>query len=240
MSFAPLPTLPDFTKLTRTPQPESDWIEYKESKNAIFPQKLRETTCAFLNTHGGYIIVGINDERKIVGIPLKDVDTCLRRVDDIYHERSVLHEDGTPLPIGVLKAKAMELPSGLFLILYTIKPEEGKSYVLNDSSKFYRLAASNYRHTLENQFFTASDLQFIIDKRVKMQRANMTKIQQDYQTLLTLTKEQNVSLAKLTKETQMLQSALHQAILNHKKMVEEDEEYQPPTFFQRLTRLFSC
>jgi predicted HTH transcriptional regulator len=235
-----LPALPDFTKLSSTPLPECDWLEYKESKNAIFPQKLRETACAFLNTRGGYIVVGINDERNIVGIPLNDVDTCLRRVDDIYHEKSVLNEDGTPLPVGVLKAKAIELSSAKYLILYTITPEEGKTYILNDSSKFYRLAASNYRHTLENQFFTAADLQFIIDKRIKSQRANMTKIQQDYHTLLTLSKEQNIALGKLTRETQMLQSALHQAILNHKKMVEEDEEYQPLTFFQRLTRLFSC
>lgn len=235
-----LPSLPDFTQLTRTPLPECDWLEYKESKNAIFPQKLRETVCAFLNTRGGYIVVGINDERKIVGIPLKDVDTCLRRVDDIYHEKSILHEDGTPLPVGVLAAKATKQPSGMYLILYTIKPEEGKSYVLNDRSKFYRLAASNYRHTQENQFFTAGDLQFIIDKRMKMQRAATTKIQQDYQALLTLSKEQNAALGKLTKETQMLQNALHQAILNHKKMVEEDEEYTPPTFVQRLFTLFSC
>lgn len=41
--------------------------EFKESKSTL-PKGLFETVCAFLNTKGGYIFLGVNDNREIVGI----------------------------------------------------------------------------------------------------------------------------------------------------------------------------
>ena len=41
--------------------------EFKESKSAL-PKGLFETVCAFLNTKGGYIFLGVNDNREIVGV----------------------------------------------------------------------------------------------------------------------------------------------------------------------------
>ena len=41
--------------------------EFKEAK-AKLPKNLFETVCAFLNRFGGNIILGVNDNREIVGI----------------------------------------------------------------------------------------------------------------------------------------------------------------------------
>lgn len=41
--------------------------ELKEATYGL-PKNIFETVCAFLNTTGGYIILGVNDEKEIVGI----------------------------------------------------------------------------------------------------------------------------------------------------------------------------
>ena len=41
--------------------------ELKEAKNGL-PKNIFETVCSFLNTTGGYIILGVNDKREIIGI----------------------------------------------------------------------------------------------------------------------------------------------------------------------------
>lgn len=45
--------------------------EFKEARGGL-PKNLFETVCAFLNTAGGYIILGVNDNREIVGINRED------------------------------------------------------------------------------------------------------------------------------------------------------------------------
>ena len=44
-------------------------IEFKESYNKL-PKSLFETICAFLNTNGGIILLGVNDNGKITGVNL--------------------------------------------------------------------------------------------------------------------------------------------------------------------------
>ncbi len=41
--------------------------EFKEDKNKL-PKNLFETICAFLNRFGGNIILGVNDNKEIVGV----------------------------------------------------------------------------------------------------------------------------------------------------------------------------
>ena len=45
-------------------QEESQDIEYKES----WKDEYLKWICGFANAHGGKIFIGINDERKVVGI----------------------------------------------------------------------------------------------------------------------------------------------------------------------------
>lgn len=45
---------------------ESSTIEFK--RKVTIPEKIAKEVCAFANTKGGYLIIGIDDDRKIVGI----------------------------------------------------------------------------------------------------------------------------------------------------------------------------
>ena len=41
--------------------------ELKEASNGL-PKNIFQTVCSFLNTTGGYIILGVNDKKEIIGI----------------------------------------------------------------------------------------------------------------------------------------------------------------------------
>lgn len=41
--------------------------ELKEANNGL-PKNIFETVCAFLNTTGGFLILGVNDKKEIIGI----------------------------------------------------------------------------------------------------------------------------------------------------------------------------
>lgn len=41
--------------------------EFKEAKEKL-PKNLFETICAFLNRFGGNIILGVNDDKQIIGV----------------------------------------------------------------------------------------------------------------------------------------------------------------------------
>ena len=68
-----LPPIPShYTFGATVPLYESNQIEFKVS--TISFDKLKKTVCAFLNTIGGYIFIGINDSRQICGIEPKIAD----------------------------------------------------------------------------------------------------------------------------------------------------------------------
>lgn len=46
--------------------------EFKLANNGL-PKNLFETVCAFLNREGGYIFLGVDDDKKIVGIPKEKI-----------------------------------------------------------------------------------------------------------------------------------------------------------------------
>ena len=52
--------------------------EFKEAKNKL-PKNLFETVCAFLNRFGGNIILGVNDNKEVVGV---DEDAVIKMKKD--------------------------------------------------------------------------------------------------------------------------------------------------------------
>lgn len=52
---------------------ENVTTEFKTASNAL-PHNLFDTVCSFLNTIGGYIILGVNDKKQIIGVEKEYVD----------------------------------------------------------------------------------------------------------------------------------------------------------------------
>ena len=49
-------------------------VEFKKAQGGL-PLSIYETVCSFLNTKGGEIILGVDDDRNIVGIGSDNVET---------------------------------------------------------------------------------------------------------------------------------------------------------------------
>ena len=61
-------------------QGESDTVAFKKSTALV--QQIVETVCAFANTHGGYVLVGVQDDGKVVGQQISD-DTIKHVANEI-------------------------------------------------------------------------------------------------------------------------------------------------------------
>lgn len=52
-------------------------VEFKESKNAL-TKDIYDTVCSFNNRNGGHILLGINDNKEIVGVNPEKADKILK------------------------------------------------------------------------------------------------------------------------------------------------------------------
>lgn len=65
-------------------EPESSFLELKREmpKN----DQIVKTIIGFCNRYGGKIIIGVNDDRTIVGVPDKDVEALMESLDRMIYE----------------------------------------------------------------------------------------------------------------------------------------------------------
>lgn len=87
-----LPSLPPFALGALYPLLEGQQIEFKQSlQHPASVLKMVDTICAFLNSAGGYFIVGVRDDGAVCGVPRSVVDDLLLSVDRLFHERLIIN-----------------------------------------------------------------------------------------------------------------------------------------------------
>lgn len=109
---------------------ESFFFEFKN--DAVAPKKLIEEISAFSNTYGGYIIIGVNDDKTISG--------CKNWTEERIH--TTIHDSITPIPTFDIK-KLSGSDSNVILIL---KVEKGliPPYITNNGKIYHRLSSGSY------------------------------------------------------------------------------------------------
>ena len=147
---------PELSGLTIFPKPESNTMEFKIAFNFTkeFMAKIYATLCGFLNGAGGYMVFGIEDtQRTIYGLncPTKEIDAFIVRLDHVYHDKTIVEENGNSITIGTITTRVLEVYSNdpntpsKKLVLITAIPVAGTRYKCKDGTMWFRLSASNYR-----------------------------------------------------------------------------------------------
>lgn len=108
---------------------ESHFFEFKA--NEVQNKKLVEEVAAFSNTYGGYIFLGVSDDKKIVGCP----DWTEERI------HTLIHDSISPTPI--FDVKKLNFKKSYILI---IKVEQGYQvpYITNTGKIMERVASGSY------------------------------------------------------------------------------------------------
>lgn len=164
----------DFPKLdncTAFPLPEGTCLEFKLSFNSSMAEKIIATLCGILNSGGGYLVIGVEDDtRRIVGIKTdKSMDNFLLMIDSIYHHHHIKKLDGSPVPLNTIKTGIVQAAGGKELLVVTITAQEGEKYTIKDGTIWYRLAASNYKQTTIPTIYTEKEMDVIINKKLAEQ-----------------------------------------------------------------------
>ena len=214
-----LPPVPSrYTYGTTVPLYESNQIEFKE--NSISFEKLKKTVCAFLNSIGGYIFIGISDDRRIVGISDRLADRYSLFVDLLISGRSIVRLGGGDLTIKEVSTQIIEVTGGpepLVLLLISVKPLSTESdYMWATGERYFRLNASNYCRRDE-----AIEL-VQLKERVSLLKSDCGKLSSQLTTMMHELRKSMVSEAKATAEKNVLIDLLYERILTDKRKAEKE------------------
>jgi len=197
---------PDLTNCSTFPIPEGTHLEFKRSFNSCPHDKIIATICALLNSGGGYLVVGVEDQtRAIVGFTAdKIMDFFQLAVDNIYHIGLIKNLNGLPLSVDTVKTAIVPAADNKEVYVITATPEADAKYSLKDGSMWYRLAASNYKQTAIQNVYTEQEVKNIVAHRLADQK---TSHQSEYEKLKSKFKaleaefETFVAAAKQTENT---------------------------------------
>lgn len=219
----------DFPKLdncTTFPLPEGTNLEFKLSFNSSMSEKIIATICGILNSGGGYLVIGVEDEtRRIVGIKTdKTMDCFLLMLDSIYHHHHLKKLDGTPVPLGTIKSSTVQGANDKELLVVTIKAEPDEKYTVKDGSIWYRLAASNFKQTTLPAIYSEKELDVIVNKKLASQ-ANILHQQFDIEKKQINQKYQS-ERDKLTTKFRELENDFERVIRAAKKSEQNFTEFR--------------
>lgn len=119
----------DIEKLLSVDDDETFFFEFKSDEES--PAKLIKEVSAFSNTYGGYILLGVNDDKTIGG--------CTKWTEQRIH--ATIHDSITPVPdfdVKMLKSKDKTV--------LVIKIEEGNlpPYITNKGQIFERISSGSF------------------------------------------------------------------------------------------------
>lgn len=202
------------------PDYESSELEFKT--NLVPGDKIIITICAFLNSNGGNIIFGVDDEtRNIKGIDKtsKHIDSFLLNLDTIYHSRKIITDTGNAINHTNIRTKLIRQKDNKPVIIVAITPDIDTKYQTSDGSIFYRVNASNYRINA-SRMYTEYELQTKISHTksiiLKECRNLITYLQKQ------VNKQQN-EIIKHNSDNIHLQNMLFTRILDDKKQIDEQK-----------------
>ncbi len=144
-------------------------------------EKIYATLCGILNSGGGYLVIGVEDETRFIrGIKTdKSMDHFLITLDNIYHHGHIRCGDGNVIPLGTITSGTVQAAEGKELLVVSCVPKEGETYTAKDGSAWYRLSASNFRKTSLPVFYTEKDVEGMINAQTRALHVKINQLQHE-------------------------------------------------------------
>lgn len=214
--FRPSATFPDVSTAKVFPLCEGTHLELKEGCGPDMHRKLMETVCGFLNSGGGYLVIGVNDDLKIQGIKnTKHLDKFLLTLDGIYYSTAICAADMTPVPFGAITAKTIPTGAGNICVI-TVRRMEEKTYQMKDGRIVYRLAASNAYSDIGHSITTELAVEHVRHAEREKARKEIVRITQSNIALAASHEELTRSMEKCAAALTDAVKLLHETILQQK------------------------
>ena len=208
------------------PYPEGQVLEFKETSTVSFKDKILVTLCAFLNSGGGHLVIGIKDNLEIAGVnvPPKLLDSFILKLDSIHHHSIIVTCDNEKIPHETIITRTVTLSENRLIIVIKAIPMLFRTYKLNDGSLWYRLTCSNYKIS-SIKVYNQSQVMSLIEKErrevqsqyIEFLNALKEDRQKEYERTLQLQKEKE----NLEKENKVLREIVYSRILLQKREAED-------------------
>lgn len=121
-------------------------IEFKESNNAL-PKNIYDSVCSFNNRNGGHILLGVSDEKQIIGVNEDKIDKIIKKFITSVNNSQKIYPPLylTPVPVNI-KGKTViyiRVPEGYQVCRHNGKiwdrSYEGDINITNNSELVYKM-----------------------------------------------------------------------------------------------------
>ena len=121
-------------------------VEFKESNNTL-PKDIYDSVCSFNNRNGGHILLGVNDEKLIVGVNEDKIDKIIKEFTTSVNNSQKIYPPLylTPVPVNI-KGKTViyiRVPEGYQVCRHNGKiwdrSYEGDINITNNSELVYKM-----------------------------------------------------------------------------------------------------
>ena len=223
----------------KTDMCESECLEYKMNMSQGIIRNIHDTICAFLNRNGGHIIVGIRDDRTIVGINFNLFDKFIVDcIDSITNQSMIIHgANGYFVNPFLIIPKLHKTALGKYLCVVQVKTDLPEitgdvrsHYRIKTGESFFRLNASNFMVSKSNHLFTLNEA-----NSLELHRAlNLkSKVEEKFEKMRSLSIKLNRELSnaevenfKLQREIKTLKKYIEILEIGEKTSEEISEDYE--------------
>jgi predicted HTH transcriptional regulator len=160
---------------------ESNWLEFKIHIKSSPIIKITETICGMLNSEGGYIIIGINDNGETVGINAKskDIDKFKLSLDNVIRNNEIIYQNDEIIKEQFFTITDIINKNKKKFLLIKLISQNDKKYKLLNGNIIHRLNASNNK-IKTTKLMTETDYLSKLETNQKELITNYEKIIKDY------------------------------------------------------------
>ena len=190
---------------------ENEYVEYKVSMSEGISKNIQEAICAFLNRNGGYIIVGVANDLKIVGVDISMYDKfVINCIDSIYHQSVIISgEEGATLDSFLIEHFLHETTQGkllcvikVFTDLPLITRGARSHYRIKTGQSYFRLTASNLKNPNMHRLYTFAEVE---STKISVSQSKELKLRKEMDIIKKYAEQVNRNNSDLEVEKELLE-----------------------------------